>query len=804
MTIKKSRLNILIGIVLLVLTVLALVLGAGPDLAPPAQAAAADGGVTWAGMYTNQTSYSPGDTIDIFASAPDEPTAFRLVRLDTAWTEITRTLPVTVGLQPTYLGSFLEYPAVSLSGRVSFTLEGWYHPTLLGQDPGATVLAGQMGLGEAAAGIVIREDGRLAAYVSDTPTPDPAKYASSALPSVPQMQAMLDSWHHVAMTYDGAVVRLYLNGTEVVSRTQTGTVAAVDIPFRVGARAEAPGNQTGVLDGRIDSWALWPGALSQAQVTNRYNRGLVEANPEPFDLNTVDLYLAFEGPYGDIDDSSTNAYTGTVYNHGVPGVTGVISASRGFRLNSDQLVDADWDLTVKLTIPPNLDSGMYAIQALTGPDYLPDPGDSRLTVRAIAVRPAPAAAKAPIAVVLPTNTWNAYNDWPGTYAATLIGGGLTAKGRYPGDDVQNGGNNSAYKYMLDQISPPFFQGQRRPGYQFSVLLPGTAVAGWDRRAPNSMYLIQWLDAMGFDYDVYSDDDFGNGLIEAADHKVLMPHGHHEYWTDGMLANLTQFLNDGGSVVMPAGNVFSWRAVYNDDQVMEVRKFHMFLVQGEQDLKSGIDGLYIGKLQETSACNASGNSYRELGVRTHLVRPCKSEPYCFGEWEAQNTDHWLWQGSGLQEEDLFGIGRPSETLTPTYAVGHESDTWLPGMLIPGLSSPLTATILAEGVNFNHVVSDTIGQNGLLLDPNRQESCGDVKEWIGEPVTLNQPVPATRGGTILHFEHLGGGQVLVISASATPWALESDPALSGLLFRALDCFANKNSCGYGIYLPIGRRP
>ena len=787
--------------ILIFITLLALAIGRARATMGLSSAPVGTNGVTWAGMYLDETSYEPGDTISIHASASDVPTVFRLVRLDQDWTEITRTLPMTVGLQSTYVGSFLEYPTVSLSGRSAFTLEGWYHPTLMGGDPDTTVVAGQIGVSEAAAGIVILEDGRMAGYVSDSAVPSPTKLAIAPAPG--DFTVWLDSWHHLALTYDGAQVNLYIDGALAAQRTQTGSVAAVSIPFRVGARAEAPCDQTGILDGRIDSWTLWPTTLSLSEVGNRMQRGLLEDNPEPVDLSAVDLYLAFEGPYPSITDSPSSGHAGTIFNHGNPGVSGVTLDGIGFRLNSDQLVDAGWSLTAQLIIPANLDSGMYAIQGLLGPGYLATQDSDIMAVRSIAIRPANAATKAPIAVVLPTNTWNAYNTWPGKFPGYLVGPGLTSRGRYPGAPTRLAGNNSAYQYMVDDVSSPFFQGQRRPATTFSPTARGDGIANYRVRAPNSMFMVQWLDAMGFDYDVYSDDDFSAGLIVAEDYKVLMPHSHHEYWTDGMLANLTQFLDDGGSVAMPAGNVFTWRSVYNDDRVMEVRKFTKFLVLGEQDLKSGIDGQYTGLLRQSAACNASGDSYRELGVRIHLTGPCNAKPFCFGEWEAQNTDHWLWQGSGLQELDTFGIGRPADVLTPTFAVGHEADTWLPGMLVPGLSSGQEPTILGEGINFNHVVSDTIGQNGLLLDPNHETSCDDVKDSIGVPVGAGTKTPATRGGTILYFEHAGGGHVLVIGASATPWALESNTSLSGLLFRGLDCFVNANGCGYDLFLPIGQR-
>jgi len=494
---------------------------------------------TWYGLYTDATSYEPGDTIQIYGSAPNEEIVFRLVRLDTDWTEITRTAPMTVSPQSSYVGSFIEYPTVSLSGRVSFTLEGWYHPTLLGGD--LTVVAGQIGLSEAAAGIVVLDDGRLAAYVSDTSPTDPGKLAIAPAPG--NFENWLDTWHHLALTYDGAQVKLYIDGILAAQRAQTGAVAQVTAPFRLGARAEAPGDLTGVMDGRLDSWAVWPAALSASEVETRHQRGLTEADPVP-GTGEADLYINFEGPYPGIDDSSGNGNPGVVTNHGNPGVSGILTdTGKAFRLNHDQIVDAGWQTTAQITIPPGTASGMYAIQALLGPDFEPTQTGERLSVRALAIRPDPNGPHAPIAVVLPTNTWTAYTSWPGTNATQdnpLYGpGNVTARMRYPGapGNAHWAGNNSAYGEMGDGISIAYYYGWHRPSYQTSPMMHDATTGYYSVRAPNSMYMVQWLDAQGYDYDVFSDDDLDAGLITADIYKVLMPHSHHEYWTDGMLVAL---------------------------------------------------------------------------------------------------------------------------------------------------------------------------------------------------------------------------------------------------------------------------
>lgn len=741
---------------------------------------------TWHGLYTDATSYAPGDTVQAYVSSPPTNGVVRLVRLDEDWTEVVRSGTLTLGPQESYVGSFIEYPDVTLSDRTAFTLEGWVKPSVMGGD--TVVVAGQFGLTEAAAAILITQDGLPAAYVSETPATDPARAIVAS--SAGSWDGWLDSnatiapWHHLALTYDGTQIRFYVDGNLAGERSQTGPVAKVAAPFRLGARSEAPGDLTGVLDGFLDSWVLWPTALLQTEIEQRVAAGLAMDDPVP-DPNTADLYVGFEGPYPSIQDTSGHGHAGHVVNHGNPGVTGVTINGRAFRLNHDEIVDAGWSVTAELTIPPDIPSGMYAVQVLTAPGFAPTPEGDRFYVRAIAIRPAADALRAPIAVVLPSNTWNAYNAWPKSYGP----GDITRRSRIPGGALNIGGNNSAYGEMGDGISISYWHGWKRPSREASPLPPASG-SGYTVRAPCSMYLVQWLEARGFACDVYSDNDLDAGAITAADYRVLVPNAHHEYWSDEMLHSLTRFLDEGGSVVAVAGNMFGWRVVYDPNGVIEVRKYTRTPIHGLADMHSAIDGALMGGRNTAFLCNdwyayEGGYSFQAMGVVSHLIHPCEHPPFCFANWAARNAGHWLWRNSGLNEDQRFGFGRAPGS----GAVGHETDTWVEGMPLPGLAAGQQPVILAEGVDFG---ADSGDVNSILENVGRTvtpPSCEDFqlsqigpRTWFGG--TTNSP---TVSGTILYFPHQGGGHVLAVGASATPWALWSDASLSGLLYRALGAFA-----------------
>lgn len=72
------------------------------------------------------------------------------------------------------------------------------------------------------------------------------------------------AWYHVAAVYDGATMRLYLNGAEVGSMPKTGPISAnQDAAVWAGNN---PGSQAQPFDGRIDDMQVFESALSAFQI----------------------------------------------------------------------------------------------------------------------------------------------------------------------------------------------------------------------------------------------------------------------------------------------------------------------------------------------------------------------------------------------------------------------------------------------------------------------------------------------------------------------------------------------------------
>lgn len=177
-----------------------------------------------------------------------------------------------------------------------------------------------------------------------------------------------------------------------------------------------------------------------------------------------------------------------------------------------------WPESVRRTIPQNWPSGVYALQ-LDGPhgltQFLP-----------FVVRPVRPAAQ--VAVILPTNTYEAYNSWGGHDAYTHSPAGIRHVARHrPADNLA-------------------VQPEGRPRAElYSDLL-----------------LLRWMRSHHIDYDVYTDPDLDADPAILLKYRAVVLGSHAEYWTDTMRQALVDFQNNGGRLINTGGNALYERVHYN--------------------------------------------------------------------------------------------------------------------------------------------------------------------------------------------------------------------------------------------------
>ena len=234
--------------------------------------------------------------------------------------------------------------------------------------------------------------------------------------------------------------------------------------------------------------------------------------------------------------------------------------------HADDLEDCRWAESFAYAVPQDLKSGIYAAAVLSDLEirYLP-----------FAVVPAPHAATARIAVLLPTISYMAYSNEaldPNLMPALCP---LRVPDGQADDYAYIASNRIASLYdrhadgsgrcMVTTLRPNLtaFNPLHR-----SRLFNGPHQLGAD------LHLIDWLEATGFEFDVITDHELHDqGIGRLAPYSAVLSGSHAEYWTTPMLDALGAYQRRGGRFVYLSGNGLYWvTAIDGTGTVAEIRRF----------------------------------------------------------------------------------------------------------------------------------------------------------------------------------------------------------------------------------------
>jgi hypothetical protein len=187
--------------------------------------------------------------------------------------------------------------APSLDLTTAFTLEAWVYPTVAGTAWGEIIYKGDVG-----------NDG----YLLEGCTPD-APVPAVGIGSVPPPGTILSGpsalpvnvWTHLAGTYDGATLQLYVNGELVASQAKTGLVPTSAQLLSIGGDTLHGTYFTGL----IDEVRIYNGAVSASQIQKDMNTPL---NMPVAPAGLVAAYGFEEGSGTTLSDASGNGNTGTI------------------------------------------------------------------------------------------------------------------------------------------------------------------------------------------------------------------------------------------------------------------------------------------------------------------------------------------------------------------------------------------------------------------------------------------------------------------------------------------------------------
>lgn len=534
--------------------------------------------------YTDEISVPAGGTIQLMIGGPPATAKLKIVRLihgdphpdgpgfKESAVDWGQSISVDVAEQFTDYGSYIEIPhADSLHPTEAFTLAMWYYPTLLGG--GWHTLAAKWGApGDLCYALYCCGDRLLTAAISyDGHT----VVWAAAREFVQKME-----WQFVAFTYDSKSGELYLyTGKKGApdprysspKRGEAGLIHLVASPKKVGAgpihRSKVPllFGATPDPDNPQRHWAHFNGKIGHPVLLGEaldHKRVLALAEGEdPQDLASVlgcwDLSQTVTGSR--VVDVSPNGNHGIAVNAPARAVTGPWWAGlesrrytenpqdyNAIHLHEDDLEDARWEPTAELQVPAEARSGIYAARLENGHDRLFLP----FIVR-------PSAPRSELGYLIPTLTWQAYGS-----------------NRSPWSHTEDGVLDRAlclYQVHSDG-SMIYYRTRRQPTRSWN---PSAGFQHWGAHTVTAnLYLVDWLETQGFEYDVFIDEDLHRqGYDRLAPYRCVIIGSHPEYWTEAMLDGLTAYLRRGGRVMYLAGNGLSWVTSLDPERpyLIEVRK-----------------------------------------------------------------------------------------------------------------------------------------------------------------------------------------------------------------------------------------
>ena len=397
-------------------------------------------------------------------------------------------------------------------------------------------------------------------------------------------------WHFVAATFDASSRRAAVEwrmteaggGVERTSAVLDGDASAEGLPLLIAASGLLPGTAkpapTGCYNGKIEHPRIFTRVLTSEELDDLADGG------DP---------VAVDGLAGAWDFSMSPANTSTVMDAGPGGLNGVFLnyPMRGltghnwnattFRrdeapeqygavhFHDDDFDDSRWEADFEVEIPANAQTGYYAahLRGAGEQDHVP-----------FFVSPPMGVRNADIAFLAPTATYLAYanerllTSSGGTDFSRLTNIPITMDplDEFLGEHREYGG--SIYDLHTDG-SGVCYSTTRRP----IVSMRPTHrhwVTGCPRGYGFDLYMVDWLEHKGFDYDVLTDEDLHfQGLDRLSGYKAVITGSHPEYWSGQMLDALEAYLAGGGRLMYTGGNGFYWATAWDPHKphIIEVRR-----------------------------------------------------------------------------------------------------------------------------------------------------------------------------------------------------------------------------------------
>ncbi|MGE0717443.1 MAG: N,N-dimethylformamidase beta subunit family domain-containing protein [Alphaproteobacteria bacterium] len=485
--------------------------------------------------------------------------------------------PCPVTHQPIRPGSFaIVADRPPLSQLRSFAFGCFLWPTLPGNGRAQTVAARWDAASAAGWRVDLDGAGRLGLVVAG----GARRWELRA--SLPLLER---EWVFVAVSYDAATGALVLEqasldpqGGRDRSARAAGTAAPGNAwpaaaPLMFGACST--GSDGDHYNGKVDRPRLHAAPLGAAAMRALCEQ--VDIRPgDPLLVGAWDFAHGIGTPA--VHDRSANRLDGRLVNLPARGVTGANwdgsvaswtanpSQYGAVHFHDDDLEDCGWRPDLTLDVPEDWPSGFYALRLSAA---LPD-GEPVESFVGFFVGAALGKPRAPVAFVASTATFLAYANsalrLDQTHAESMLEGliQLSRDDCYLSEhrelglstyDTHSDGSGWMYSTALRPIL-----NMRPRGNSFNYV--------------NDTHVVDWLEELGFAYDVITDADIHrDGAALLAQYRCVITGSHPEYFSREMWDAFDAYQRGGGRHMYLGGNGFYWRISWNPaaPQAIEVRR-----------------------------------------------------------------------------------------------------------------------------------------------------------------------------------------------------------------------------------------
>jgi hypothetical protein len=119
----------------------------------------------------------------------------------------------------------------------------------------------------------------------------------------------LNTWYHVAGTYDGDSIKVYINGVrQSALYMPSGMIPGLAYPIRIGRLSDPSQSQTRYWTGQIDEVRIWNRALTPTEILDRYDHHLDAAQ----ESGLVGYWRLNEASGTNVADQTINGNSGTL------------------------------------------------------------------------------------------------------------------------------------------------------------------------------------------------------------------------------------------------------------------------------------------------------------------------------------------------------------------------------------------------------------------------------------------------------------------------------------------------------------